>query len=84
MISIMVEIFVQPLVGGCCAGLYLKTFSQHMFVESADYCAGLAGNFRDSSIRCIQASKSSSIFSVRTAVHRRQFFPFSLIPVWRN
>ncbi len=31
---------------------------------------------------CIQASKSSSIFSVRTALHRRQFFPFSFDPVW--
>ena len=33
---------------------------------------------------CIQASKSSSIFSVRTALHRRQFFPFSFDPVWRT
>jgi len=33
---------------------------------------------------CIQASKSSSIFSVRTAHHRRQFFPFSFDPVWRT
>ena len=31
---------------------------------------------------CIQASKSSSIFSVHTALHRRQFFSNSFIPVW--
>ena len=32
----------------------------------------------------IQASKRSSIFSVCTALHRRQFFPLSFIPVWRT
>ncbi len=31
---------------------------------------------------CIQASKSFSIFSVRTALHRHQFFSNSFIPVW--
>ena len=31
---------------------------------------------------CIQASKSSSIFSVRTALHHRQFSPCSFDPVW--
>ena len=30
---------------------------------------------------CIQASKSSSIFPVRTALHRRQIFSNSFIPV---
>ena len=31
---------------------------------------------------CIQASKSSSIFSVRTALHHRQFSPCSFDTVW--
>jgi hypothetical protein len=31
---------------------------------------------------CIQASKSSSIFSVCTALHHHQFFSNSFIPVW--
>ena len=58
---VMVEIFVQPLVGVCCAWLYFifklrlsLMFSRHIFVESADYCAGLAGNFPDASTGCIQ------------------------------
>jgi len=33
---------------------------------------------------CIHASKSSLTFSARTALHRRQFPPFSFDPVWRT
>jgi hypothetical protein len=54
---VTVEMFAQPITGALCC------FSWHIVVESPDRCSGLGGNFQTG---FIQASKSSSIFSVHT------------------
>ena len=91
------EMFEIPITGALCCSLnlYGLLFSNPLIAVAAAlgwqvitnqrFCLRRAENqgkprcFRTG---CIQASKSSSTFSVRTAHYRRQFFPRSFDPVF--
>ena len=81
---VMTEVFAIPIVGALCTYSNFRGVLARCF-ESADRCPGLAGNFQSKVLfetkgseklgettGCIQASKRSSIFSVRTALHHRR------------
>ena len=93
---VFMEMFAIPITGALCYSKLLWI----IVVESADRCGWQVISNQRFCLRrrnlkrwekprcfrtgCIQASKSSSIFSVRTALHRRKSCPFSFDPVWRT
>ena len=90
---LMTEIFAIPIAGALCRSSKFRVLNPLIAAPGWQVISNQRFCLRRRNLRrwekplcfrtgCIQASKSSSIFSVRTALHRRQFPPCSFDLVW--